>query len=56
MLPNAKHILLPSKRLKFRGQDNVHNSDVMMPLFGEIPDSLKSHLTYTVPCSGIVLP
>ena len=56
VLPFAKHILFPSRRIRFQGQDNVLNSDLMLVLYGDVPRDLQSNLTYTIPCSGVVLP
>jgi hypothetical protein len=52
VLPHAKHILFPTRRLAFRGYDNVTKWDVMLVLYGVIP----KHMTHGITCSGIELP
>ena len=56
VMPYARHFLFPTKRIKFRGQDNVLNSDLMLVLYNDVPAALQPHLTHTIPCSSIVLP
>ena len=55
VLPNAKHILFPS-RIEFHGHDNTLASDLMMVLYGDVPPALRPHLTHSITCSSIVLP